>query len=293
MIKKLQAVIKGLKPLPLEHAVHDYHHVFKNELQDLKNLIQKPIEDISILVIGCGYRYPDVVLLSGVAREVVGLDVQEVFYKDGFLKLLKYNMSQKRGFFSSLYNAYRKRNGVKRYYSYLKKSSKLDISPQKVNLIYYNGTSIPFPDENFDLVISNAVLEHVMDLNTFFKEVQRVTMKSGLSYHHYHNYYSFSGGHLPEKLCLENPWGHLRGIYTTSDSHLNKVTIGEVQSAFGEYFEESKTFPMDKKYNKKTVDEYFSYEKEELLTEPLKKELKDYPLDELLTRAFLIYGYKK
>jgi SAM-dependent methyltransferase len=39
---------------------------------------------------------------------------------------------------------------------------------------------IPFPDESFDIVITNSVLEHVSDIDTCFRELSRVLVPGGL-----------------------------------------------------------------------------------------------------------------
>lgn len=39
---------------------------------------------------------------------------------------------------------------------------------------------IPFPDESFDIVISNSVLEHVSDIDTCFREISRILVPGGL-----------------------------------------------------------------------------------------------------------------
>ena len=52
--------------------------------------------------------------------------------------------------------------------------------PSRLSLIN-NNEPWPFPDEHFDFVISNQVLEHVMDLEHFLKEVERVLRPGGCS----------------------------------------------------------------------------------------------------------------
>jgi SAM-dependent methyltransferase len=47
----------------------------------------------------------------------------------------------------------------------------------------YDGVSIPSPDEQFDLVFSSNVLEHVRDLPAFLTEVRRVLRKDGICVH--------------------------------------------------------------------------------------------------------------
>ncbi len=39
---------------------------------------------------------------------------------------------------------------------------------------------IPYPDESFDVVFSNSVLEHVSDIESFFREVERVLAPGGV-----------------------------------------------------------------------------------------------------------------
>jgi ubiquinone/menaquinone biosynthesis C-methylase UbiE len=40
--------------------------------------------------------------------------------------------------------------------------------------------NIPFPDESFDIVITNSVLEHVTDIDACFREISRVLAPGGL-----------------------------------------------------------------------------------------------------------------
>ena len=47
----------------------------------------------------------------------------------------------------------------------------------------YEGKSLPFPDDHFDIVFSSNVLEHIPDLMTTFSEVQRVMKSDGRAIH--------------------------------------------------------------------------------------------------------------
>jgi len=56
------------------------------------------------------------------------------------------------------------------------------------------GEQLPYPDDFFDLVVSNQVLEHVRDLAQVLAEVYRVTRTGGASYHWIPNYgYPYEG----------------------------------------------------------------------------------------------------
>jgi SAM-dependent methyltransferase len=52
------------------------------------------------------------------------------------------------------------------------KDSKVDV--------FYDGKALPFPDKEFDAVVSFEVFEHVFNLPEVLKEINRVTVDSGL-----------------------------------------------------------------------------------------------------------------
>jgi SAM-dependent methyltransferase len=47
----------------------------------------------------------------------------------------------------------------------------------------YDGANIPFPDEQFDVVFSSNVLEHIPHVDSFQKEIQRVLKPGGIAVH--------------------------------------------------------------------------------------------------------------
>lgn len=47
-------------------------------------------------------------------------------------------------------------------------------------LIIYDGRQIPCPDKSFSIVVSNSVLEHVVDLSSVLREVYRVLKPKGI-----------------------------------------------------------------------------------------------------------------
>ena len=268
-----------------EHAQHDYENVFLKSLRDL-GTYRVPLKEASILILGCGYNYPDVILYSDIFKYVVGLDTRRAFYRDGVIRLYK-NLAQNNKIKAALRSVelcfY-----YSNYYRYLKKLSGKEIKHKEYILKSYDGDQIPFGDESFDVVLSNAVIEHIVNLDHLFKEICRVTKKDGYSYHLWHNYYSFSGGHLPNSMCFKNPWGHLRNIYITKD--LNKLKPDQLKEMFSKYFEITAMYQVDRSHRKRGYGEGFEFEHEELLSGGLKDELKEYQPDILLTRAYLIIG---
>lgn len=293
--KKCSQVLLRLSKLSsVETAKHDYFNVFLKSKTDIENLLTTPLSEASILIVGCGYRYPDVLLYSHFAKEVYGLDVIDVFYRDGFLALYQDLRKEGKNIFRSLLSTIaRRKNLQKNYYRRISDISDLAMNHADINLISYDGDRMPFENSTFDAVLSNTVLQHVLNLEVFFRELWRITKPGGISYHLYHNYYSFSGALLLQYLCVEHPWGHLRGIYETDPTLLNKVTLEQVKKHFSSVFEIRDVFQVGKDHSKKGVHKTYKYEGQEWLTEDIRNELAQFSDEQLLTRSYLIVGTKR
>jgi len=291
-LKKVPNYLRNLKPNLLTRADHDYHDVFIKSKKDIEKIMSVPLHKAYILVIGCGYRYPDVLLYSNYSNNVYGLDIEKCFYRDGFFCLYQYFRKLGKGYFASLYNTLRNRNGVRKYNKRISSHLKKRIKHSNLNLISYGGKKIPFENNYFDIVLSHAVLQEVIDLDAFFFEIKRVTKPNGISYHVYHNYYSLTGGYIEYSLCEKEPWGHLRGFHSKDPQFLNRITITRLKEIFSNYFELLNVFQLDKNLNKKGIDGLFCFDGNELLTPNIKKELKQYSFEQLLTTNYLIIGRK-
>ena len=297
MCDKMRRQIKLPVPVSKREAEHDYFTCFLKSKADLKKDLLIPLKDASILVIGCGYLYPEVLLYSTCAKKVVGIDVKECFWRDGLLKKVLTSSKKHKGhkkIVFALNDTFRNRFLVKQnYYGRLERFLGTRVNHDNFELVSYKGKRIPFHDNAFDLVISNAVLEHVMEISAAIKEMARVTNEIGINYHLYHNYYSFSGNHKPYALNKKHPWGHLRGLIQTNLTHLNKAKIYELEKTFLSFFNDVEIFAVDTKHFKRGVDEQFDWE-EEALFQRYKKELEQkYPPEMLLSRGFLIVGKNK
>ena len=278
-------------------AQHDYFNSFLKSKADITKLLPKPLNDSSILVMGCGYLYPDVLLYSTCAKEVVGIDVIDCFWRDGFLKDLVRNLKGKgnfKGILVGINKIVKNRLGIKkRYYARLEGHIGQKVSHEDLNLISYDGFELPFEDNHFDVVMSNAVLEHIMEPDVTIKEIARVSAQGGINYHLYHNYYSFSGNHKPYDLNKKHPWGHLRGLIETNPKHLNKVKIYDIEKIFFSNFSDVEVFPVDRNHCKRGIDAQFEWE-QEVFFQRYRGELENkYPSEMLLSRGFLIVGKKK
>jgi glycosyltransferase involved in cell wall biosynthesis/SAM-dependent methyltransferase len=80
---------------------------------------------------------------------------------------------------------------------------------------YEEGEPLPFDDGEFDLVISNQVIEHVEDLDHAVAAIDRVLAPGGRTYHHYPSKMTFREPHLGIPLAHRLPHGRLRLNYAT------------------------------------------------------------------------------
>jgi SAM-dependent methyltransferase len=285
-------------------ANHDYFNVFlkcKSDIESLLNARGRKIPDANILVLGCGYNYPDVILGSTVAKQVIGIDVREAFWKDGFRALYHEMREAGYGRLVALARVFLDRCVYRNYFDHLRELSGVDLDQYGQDLRTYDGVHLPFGDGSFDIVCSNAVLEHV-DRESFaelVREIARVTKESGISYHLWHNYYSLSGSHVGDHLAVTHPWGHLlndpefEAWLRFTGTYLNRMLPQEIVELLSLCFRCEALYSVDKNHNKLGLDSDFSYEGEGLLTNERERKLSQYPRELLLTKVFLFIGHKQ
>ncbi|NPA90515.1 MAG: methyltransferase domain-containing protein [Chloroflexi bacterium] len=271
---------------PEERARHDYAHVFLKGLRDVQELSPRPLKEARVLILGCGYTYPEVILYNPRVRFVAGLDVLNAFYRDGWLARYRDILQREGHPLQAAFKTAVERYKFARYYTLLEDISGVRVEHERYVLHTYDGYHMPFPDDYFDVVMSNAVLEHVEDMPRLVEELARVTRPGGISYHLWHNYYSLSGGHVHPSIYRAEPWGHVRGVYPTSG--LNRLRPEEIRAFFSARFLPLSLYHVDAKHAKQELDPDYEPEGAELLTPELRAELAEYPEDLLLTRAFLL-----
>lgn len=290
----LHYLFRFIFPKCKDRALHDYKNVFLKAKQDIEETLKSSIHDLDFLVLGCGYHYPEAILFSTGKNRVIGLDVKNVFWRNGFLAL--YHDHRKKG--ESIFSSFPKSVYVRRMYSgfhkHLEKISYARINHNHCDLISYNGVNLPFPNESFDITFSNATLEHIKNLPALTRELYRVTKDEGLNYHLWHNYYSLSGGHTHNWLNKKFPWGHLRGLTVPpSDTYLNKFKPNDIIAILRGVFDNVLWYQCDREHNKKGKDLEFAYEGKDCFRGKLRDQLKNYDDEVLLTRAYLAICRKK
>jgi SAM-dependent methyltransferase len=79
---------------------------------------------------------------------------------------------------------------------------------------FREGEPVPFPDGTFDLIISNQVFEHVVDLEPTVAELDRLLAPGGVMYHHFPSREVLREGHIGIPLAHRLPPGRVRTAYT-------------------------------------------------------------------------------
>ncbi|WP_440643328.1 class I SAM-dependent methyltransferase [Candidatus Pelagibacter sp. HIMB123] len=102
------------------------------------------------------------------------------------------------------------------------------------NFVKLDGNILPFKDNEFDFVIASHVIEHVKDVNTFIKELSRVSSKG----------YIELPTILEDNLVFENKKDHI--WHMEFDDIENKLNISEKI----QYLEPVITVSTSKKFSK-------------------------------------------
>ena len=154
-------------------------------------------------------------------------------------------------------------------------------------LVCGDVSSLPYPNNYFDLATSIAAFEHFLDVPSVVADLWRVLKPGGLVYARIHLFTCPSGGHnlkLMEIPLRKVPkgvdaWDHLRKRRLPITVPLNEWRIHQYLEAFSKHFEILKHYCAMR-------------EGEHLLTPEIEAELADYSRDELTCGAYVIVARK-
>jgi len=241
------------------------------------------IKNKKILDIGCGRLYPNTLLLSDFGNDVVGVDTAYIGIKQPFLKrcAMAFRHDGAFSFMGEIFYFLFRRD--KKYYAALEKLAGKRLAHDGVSVKTMNAERLYFPDETFDLVVSNATFEHICDVPKAVSEVARVLKKDGVIYIGINLFTSLAGGHCFDYKDQQKvlPWGHLRAKGHTAPVYLNKMRESEFIRLF------SKRFYIIE------VKDIGVGEGRAFLTPQVREELKDYSENELLKRDIIIVARKR
>jgi len=261
-----------------EHALHDYL-VFKKVKDVLEKNVERKIEECNILEIGCGQRFALTLLFNTIGVKVIGIDTDYVNPSFSFKNLLL--ILRNNGVERFIKTVMRHMFYDRKYYRVIGKELGEPLNFNNIDIRLMDVCSLRFPNDYFDFIFSNAVFEHIYDVDRACEETCRVCKKGGVIYISVDLFTSISGGHnlewahpdiKPSKKVP--PWDHLREKLYTTHVYLNKLREKNYLDTFNRYFS--------------IIDIEYEYEGEKYLTDDILKELKSYSRDELLKKTMKV-----
>lgn len=266
-----------------EFALHDYHNVLGGAKRVLEQCIAKEIQDVRILEIGCGQRFATTLLFHSLGAHVIGIDTDFVdpnFSIKGLLSVWKKN-----GFERFVKTLFRHILFDRAYYDTIEKEFGRPLKWDNVDIRMMNASSLEFPDNHFDYVYSNAVFEHINDIDKACSEIARVLNNGGIANISVHLFPSLSGGHnlewaYPNEKPSKSvpPWDHLKQTLFPAHVYLNRLREKDYLLVFNKYFS--------------IIDMESRYEGEQFLTKEILNELSHFSRDELLKRSIRVVMQK-
>jgi SAM-dependent methyltransferase len=272
-------------------ATHDCLNVFQKTFRDLKLAGFQSLSGKKVLDLGCGQRYPFALQCAAKGAKVTALDINYV--KPDILILYFFRCLKHNGLKRAIKSFLRKMLFDKHYYQVLEECANGPIFSflPKINFVATDLGKLNYslPSQMFDLIASNAVLEHVSDVAGFAIEVKRMLRPEGYFYGFIHNFYSISGGHCLEWAFPDDtkskkipPWDHLRANKYPTHVYLNQYKPEQYRNAFAEHLE-------IKLFEGRDINhDHGGKEGVQFLTGQVAKELNKYPRDLLLTRSYCI-----
>lgn len=266
-----------------ERALLDYIF-FKNLLNIIKKYLKIELKNCNILEVGCGQRFAITLLLNNIGVKGIGIDTDYIDPNFSFKKLLK--VFKYNGFERLIKTLARHIFYDRAYYKIISKQLGKALKFENIDIRLMDVCSLNFNNSTFDCIFSNAVFEHLYNVDKACKEISRVIKGDGIIYLLIDLFPSLSGGHNlvwtypdinPSKKIP--PWDHLRKNLYPAHVFLNKFCEKDYLDIFKKYFS--------------IIDINYKYEGENYLTNEILEELKNYSKDELLKRNIIILMKRK
>jgi SAM-dependent methyltransferase len=238
--------------------------------------------NLRVLDVGCGECYPATILFSAWGWNATGIDIDPAWRSSAIRALSIASRDGIRGVLKKIAHECLR---VRPYHAALVKKAKVKM-PHHIDVRHMSVAELDFPDAEFDLIHSHAVLEHVQDMDLAMNEMARVLSPTGVAYHLIHLFASLSGGHDPAWRDPDAnppadvpPWNHLRTARSPNIGTLNKLRESDYRELFEKHFH--------------VVEWRKSYCGQHFITPDVLRELPEYTEEELLTETILVTARKR
>lgn len=286
---RVSASVRRSIELARDKAYRDVANASPQQMARLEELAgEQSLRQWRVLDVGCGYHAPTVRLLSGRVQSVSGVDVEDVFLRDGWLATMR-QAAARQGCIRGAKAGTWKYLFFSEYHRHVSRLTHQAVQLSALDVSRYDGVRMPYPDASFDVIVSTAVLEHVANVPGFAAECRRVLVPGGFIDMWMHNFYCPSGSHLPRERWAKRPWGHVVGELVTTN--LNRLRPEEMEQHLARYFEDVRMVPADANH-RLTGDKDYQRECEELLTREWRLMLSHLPEELLTTTGFVVQARK-
>jgi SAM-dependent methyltransferase len=257
----------------------------------LRSQTGKPVRGCRILEVGCGQRALVPLLFAAEGAEAHAIDVERPTYDmhaSDFLRILKEN-----GLDRATKSLVRHILFDRSFFQDLGAACGVNLLPYPRIITHVGDAArMKLPESYFDIVVSFAVLEHVVDVESTICQMNRALTREGIGYVTVHLFPSLSGGHCmdwqyamdptyPERTIPEKipPWDHLLGNKYPADTYLNKLRLEDYRVLMSKHMV--------------VVDERLVREGEQMLRFAPEELLKGYSRDDLTTSVAMYTVRKK
>ncbi len=270
-------------------ATHDYTNVYQATRKRIEPLVGRPAQGLRMLDVGCGQRVPATLLFTRAGNKVTGIDTELVVGAAGLGAFFRIWRSD--GLERAAKTTFRQLAFDPAYHRQLGTLFGSPLSTRGLDVRQLSITrELPFPAHTFDVVISNAVFEHVADVPAALREVARLLKPGGVFHIAIHLFPSLSGGHHMRWAFPDSdppaeipPWDHLRENRFPTHVYLNKL----VDQDYRRTFEAEESLEIVEWVRTRT-------EGEQLLAAEIETELRDrYSREDLLTREVIAIGRRR